>query len=217
MRQINVILADDHMIVREGLKLLLQNQKNIAVVGEAENGRKAVELALKLKPDVVIMDIGMPDMNGLAATRGILDLEPDIKVLMLSMHTDKRFVSKALREGVSGYILKECASAELVEAINTVVSGKTYLSPKIADVVINDYRKQLMDKEYSAEAVLTKKERETLQLFAEGKTTKEIAHLLSVSIKTVETHRSRIMEKLDMHSIAELTKFAVREGLTSIE
>lgn len=217
MRQINVILADDHMIVREGLKLLLQNQKNIAVVGEAENGRKAVELALKLKPDVVIMDIGMPDMNGLAATRGILDIEPGIKVLTLSMHTDKRFVSKALREGVSGYILKECASTELVEAINTVVSGKTYLSPQVADVVISDYRKQLMDKEYSAHSVLTKKELEILQLFAEGKTTKEIAHLLSVSIKTIETHRSRVMEKLDMHSIAELTKFAVREGLTSLE
>lgn len=217
MRQINVILADDHMIVREGLKLLLQNQKNIAVIGEAENGRKAVELALKLKPDVVIMDIGMPDMNGIAATRGILDIEPGIKVLTLSMHTDKRFVSKALREGVSGYILKECASTELVEAINTVVSGKTYLSPQVADVVISDYRKQLMDKEYSAHSVLTKKEREILQLFAEGKTTKEIAHLLSVSIKTIETHRSRVMEKLDMHSIAELTKFAIREGLTSLE
>ena len=217
MRQINVIIADDHRIVREGLRMLLQNQKNIEVVGEAENGRKAVELALKLKPDVVIMDLAMPDMNGIAATRGILDQEPDIKVLTLSMHTDKRFVSKALREGVSGYILKECASAELVEAINTVVTGKTYLSPQIADVVISDYRKQLLDKEYSADSVLTKKEREILQLFAEGKSTKEIAHLLRVSVKTVETHRSRIMEKLDMRSIAELTKFAVREGLTALE
>ncbi len=216
MRQIKVIIADDHRIMLDGLKMLLQQQKNIEVIGEAENGRSAVELALKLKPEVVIMDIDMPDMNGIVATRNILDREPDIRVLTLSMHSDKRFVSKALREGVSGYMLKECASAELVEAINTVVSGKTYLSPQIADVVISDYRKQLVDKEYSADSVLTKKEREILQLFAEGKTTKEIAYMLNVSVKTVETHRSRIMEKLDIHSIAELTKFAIREGLTSL-
>jgi len=217
MRQLKVIIADDHRIVLEGLKALLQNHKNIDVVGEAENGRSAVELASRLKPDVVIMDLGMPDMNGLTATRKILELDTGIKVLTLSMHSDKRFVSKALREGVSGYVLKESASAELVEAINTVVSGKTYLSPQIADVVINDYRKQLLDKEYSADSVLTKKEREILQLFAEGKSTKDIAYSLNVSVKTVETHRSRMMEKLDMHSIAELTKFAVREGLTSLE
>lgn len=217
MRQIKVIIADDHRIVIEGLKVLLQKQNNIEVVGEAENGRSAVALAINLKPEVVIMDIGMPDMNGIAATRDILDREPDIKVLTLSMHSDKRFVSKALREGVSGYMLKECASTELVEAINTVVSGKTYLSPQIADIVIGDYRKQLIDKEFSADSVLTKKEREILQLFAEGRTTKEIAYSLNVSIKTVETHRSRIMEKLEIRSIAELTKFAVREGLTSLE
>ncbi len=217
MIPLKVVIADDHRIVLEGLKMLLQGHKNIEVVGEAANGRKAVELTLRLKPDIVIMDITMPDMNGIAATRDILDREPGIKVLALSMHSDKRFVSKALREGVSGYVLKECFSAELVEAINTVASGKIYLSPQIADVVIRDYRKQLLDKEYSVYSVLTKKERETLQLFSEGKTTKEIAHILKVSIKTVETHRSRIMEKLDIHSIAELTKYAVREGLTSLE
>lgn len=217
MRPLKVVIADDHRIVLEGLKVLLHSHKNIEVVGEADNGRKAVELALRLKPDVVIMDITMPDMNGIAATRDILDREPGIKVLALSMHSDKRFVSKALREGVSGYVLKECVSAELVEAVNTAASGKIYLSPQIADVVIRDYKKQLLDKEYSVYSVLTKKERETLQLFSEGKTTKEIAHILKVSIKTVETHRSRIMEKLDIHSIAELTKYAVREGLTSLE
>jgi len=217
MRQIRVIIADDHRIVLEGLKALLQNHNNIDVVGEAENGLAAVELALQLKPDVLIMDLSMPDMNGITAARKILEKEPGIKVLTLSMHSDKRFVSRALREGVSGYILKECASADLVEAINTVVSGKTYLSPQIVDFVISDYRKQLLDKEYCADSVLTKKEREILQLFAEGKTTKDIAFLLSVSVKTIETHRSRIMEKLNMHSIAELTKFAVREGITSLE
>jgi DNA-binding NarL/FixJ family response regulator len=215
--QIKVLLVDDHRIMLEGLKSILANHRGIEVVGEANDGREAVRLALELKPDIVIMDLSMPGMNGIEATREITEQLPSTKVLALSMHNDKRFISRALRHGASGYILKESAMTELVEAIKSLMIHKTYLSPQIADVVLNDYKSQLIEREYAADSMLSKREREVLQLFAEGHSTKEIAAALTLSVKTIETHRSQIMTKLDMHSIAELVKFAIREGLTRLE
>lgn len=215
--QIKVLLVDDHRIMLEGLKAILANHRGIEVVGEASDGREAVRLALELKPDIVIMDLSMPGMNGIEATREITEQLPSTKVLALSMHDDKRFISRALRHGASGYILKESAMTELVEAIKSLMIHKTYLSPQIADVVLSDYKSQLIEREYAADSMLSNREREVLQLFAEGHSTKEIAGALNLSVKTIETHRSQIMTKLDMHSIAELVKFAIREGLTRLE
>ncbi|MCK4909996.1 MAG: response regulator transcription factor [Thermodesulfovibrionales bacterium] len=212
-----LLLVDDHKIMREGLKALLMSQKGIEIVGEADDGMEAVKLAGKLKPGLVVMDLSLPNLNGIDATRKILEQDPGIKVLALSMHSDKRFVSRALREGASGYVLKDCAASELLDAIETVMKGRVYLSPQIANIVINDYKRQLIEKEYSVDTVLSKREREVLQLFAEGKSTKDIAHLLNLSIKTIETHRSQIMIKLEINNIAGLTKFAIREGLTHLE
>ena len=216
---VKIILADDHKIMREGLRSLLEQKSDLSVVAEADNGRSTVELALKHLPDVVIMDITMPDLNGIDATRQILAAEPKIKVIALSVHSDKRFVSKMFAAGASGYLRKDCATEELIQAIRTVLQHKTYISPSIADTVIKEYlggtppeRQQL-----SAGVTLTAKEREILQLVAEGNSTKEIAAALNVSTKTIETHRQNIMDKLDIRSIAELTKFAIREGLTDLD
>jgi DNA-binding NarL/FixJ family response regulator len=212
-----VLIADDHKIVREGLKALIDKQESMQVVAEADNGLEAVRLARKLQPDVVIMDLGMPQMNGIEATREVTAHEPGIKVIALSMHSDKRFVLQMIKAGASGYVLKDSAFEELITAIKTVVSNQSYLSPKITDVVIKDYVQTLSKGDVSAFSVLTAREREVLQLLAEGRSTKEIAASLSVSVKTVETHRQQIMDKLDIHSVAELTKYAIREGLTSLE
>jgi DNA-binding NarL/FixJ family response regulator len=214
---ISLLLVDDHKIVLEGLKALIEKQENMKVIGVAPNGREAVTLAQELSPDIIIMDLSMPDMNGIDATIEIIKENPSQKVLALSMHSDKRFISKALRGGAAGYMLKDCASEELVQAIKDIISGRSYLSPQIADIVFKDYREQLVDKEFSAFSKLTKREREVLQFIAEGKSTKNIAASLNLSVKTIETHRAQIMLKLDLHSVAELTKFALREGLTSIE
>jgi DNA-binding NarL/FixJ family response regulator len=215
--KIRILLADDHRIMREGLCALITEQRGMEVMGEAENGRKAVELCTKLKPDVLIMDLSMPELNGIEAIGRIRMEYPDIKVLILSMHSDRKYVARALREGATGYMLKDCASEELIKAVRTVSAGRTYLSPRIMDVVLNDYVDRLSDEESSVDALLSKREREVLQLLAEGRSTKDIAHDLNVSVKTVETHRSQIMIKLDIHSIAGLTKFAVREGLVRLE
>ncbi len=212
-----VLIADDHKIVREGLKALIDKQEAMQVVAEADNGLEAVRLARKLRPDVVIMDLGMPQMNGIEATRELTAHEPGIKVIALSMHSDKRFVLQMIKAGASGYLLKDSAFEELISAIKTVVSNQSYLSPKITDVVIKDYIQTLSRGDVSAFSVLTAREREVLQLLAEGRSTKEIAASLSVSVKTIETHRQQIMDKLDIHSVAELTKYAIREGLTSLE
>lgn len=214
---IRTLIADDHKIVRDGLRSLLDKHSGIEVVGEAETGRMAVKLTSKLLPDVVIMDIGMPDLNGIEATRQIITDRPGVKVIALSMHSDKRFVSGILKAGASGYLLKDCAFEELARAIQTVLSGRVYLSPQITDVVVDDYVKVTSERDRSALSSLSPREREVLQLLAEGKKTKEIAFDLSLSVKTIETHRQRIMEKLDIHTVAELTKFAIREGLTSLE
>ena len=212
-----VLIADDHKIVREGLKALIDKQESMQVVAEADNGLEAVRLARKLQPDVVIMDLGMPQMNGIEATREVTAHEPGIKVIALSMHSDKRFVLQMIKAGASGYVLKDSAFEELITAIKTVVSNQSYLSPKITDVVIKDYVQTLSKGDVSAFSVLTAREREVLQLLAEGRSTKEIAASLSVSVKTVETHRQQIMSKLNIHSVAELIKYAIREGLTSLD
>jgi len=214
---IRVLLGDDHRIVREGLRILLEKEPDIEVIGEAEDGHSTVELARKLKPQIVVMDITMPDLNGIEATYEITKEVPGVKVLALSMHVDQRFVEKMLRAGATGYLPKDCAYEELVRAVHTVASNETYLSPTIADMVRRDYLHQRPKADTSVFSILTLREREVLQLMAEGKNTKAIASDLEVSVKTIETHRQHVMQKLNLHSLAELTKYAIREGLTSLE
>ncbi len=213
---VRVVLADDHKIMREGLCSLLRNDPRVEIVGVAEDGRSAVQLVRELKPDVVVMDVAMPDLNGIDAARRIKAEQPDVRILALSMHADKRYISSMLQAGASGYLLKDCAFKELVQAIHTVSHRQVYLSPSIAALVTEDYVRQLMSKGGSPASMLSPKEREVLQLMAEGHSTKQIAATLFLSVKTIETHRQQIMEKLDIHSVAELTKFAIREGLTSL-
>ena len=215
--EIKILLADDHKITRDGLKALLENQKNMIVIGEAENGRQAVRLALELAPNIVVMDINMPELNGIEATRQIISELPDTKIIALSMYSDKRYVVGMLKAGVSGYLLKNCAFDELVSAISAVVSNQNYMSQKIANTVMKDYANILESSDTSPAAQLTAREREVLQLIAEGLKTKDIADRIHVSVKTVETHRQQIMRKLNAKSVAELTKIALREGLTSLD
>ncbi len=214
---IRILLADDHGIIREGLRALLAKQNGMEVVAEADNGRSAVQLAKKLHPTVAVIDVSMPDLNGFEATRQIVASVPGVKVLALSMHSDKRYVSEMLKAGASGYLLKDCAFEEVSHAIAAVLRGEVYLSPRIVGVVIADYLNQSAGQETTPDAALSAREREVLQLIAEGRTTKQIAVSLNVSPKTIETHRHQIMEKLDMHSVAELTKYAIRQGLTSLD
>ncbi len=214
---IKILLADDHKIIREGLRNLIEKQAGFEVIAEAEDGLTAVKKAKKLAPDVVVMDIGMPGLNGIEATRQILADSPQAKIIALSMHSERHFVSEMLKAGASAYLLKDSAFEELVQAIRASRANKIYLSPSIADKVIKDYITHIPGENFSAFSILTKREREILQLIAEGKSTKEIASLLFISIKTIETHRQNIMEKLDLRSVAELTKYAIREGLTSLD
>jgi DNA-binding NarL/FixJ family response regulator len=213
---IKILIADDHKMVREGLKTLLDKQVGMKVVGEASNGIQAVRLALELNPEVVIMDITMPDLNGIEATRRINAKKPGIKVIALSMHSDRRFMEEVLKNGASGYLLKDSAFDELAVAIRTVSKNQTYLSSQLADLVLKDYVSQLSRREPNAYSKLTPREREVLQMLAEGHTTKQVSIRLHVSIKTVETHRKQLMDKLDIHSIAGLTKYAIREGITKL-
>ena len=213
---IRILLADDHKIMRAGLCSLLDKQQEMEVVAEAENGRQAVQMAIEHKPDVVIMDVSMPELNGIEATRQIVAAVPGAKIIALSMYSDKRFVVGMLQAGAAGFLLKDCASQDLARAINAVAAGKNYLSPEIAGVMIEDYVHRFTVADATTQ-VLTAREREVLQLIAEGWATREIAARLYVSIKTVETHRRKIMKKLDIHSVADLTKYAIREGLTSLE
>ena len=202
--------------MREGLRALIEKQSGMEVVAEAGNGRTAVQLAQKLFPEVVVMDIGMPDLNGIEATRQILANNPKVKVIALSMHSAKRFVLEMLKVGSSGYLLKDCAFEELALAIHTVIANKVYVSSSINDMMIKEYVHNLSKNEFSVASILTLREREVLQLLAEGKTTKQIAASLKVSVKTIETYRQHIMHKLDLHSIADLTKYAIREGIISL-
>jgi len=208
---LRILLVDDHQIVREGLRILLEKEPDMEVAAEAEDGRAAVRLAREVSPQVVIMDVAMPDLNGIEATRQIVAECPGIKVIALSMHADRRFVANMLKAGASGYLLKDSAFEELARAIRTVAADKVYLSPEVSDIVVRDYVKGPQE-EASVYSLLTPREREVLQLLAEGKATREIADCLHVSVKTVETHRQQIMYKLKVRSVAELTKYAIRGG-----
>lgn len=214
---IRIILADDHTIVRHGLNRLLQQEEDMEVIAQAADGHSTVELTRELSPDMVIMDIGMPDLNGIDATQQIAREFPQVKVIGLSMHSGKKFVVEMLNAGASGYLLKDCALEELTTAIKTVAAGQIYLSPSITDVVIDNYIRRSETKENSAFSLLSQREREVLQLMAEGKTTKQIGLQLHISPKTVEGHRLRLMSKLNMDNVAKLTKYAIQEGLTSAE
>lgn len=215
--KVRILLADDHEILRSGLRILLERQPELEVVGEAADGQEAVRLAAKLNPNVVIMDVSMPGLNGIAATRKVKSQNETIRVIALSMHSDENFVAEMLKAGASGYVLKDSAFEDLVNSIRMVMKGQTYLSPAITGTIVAEYVQHVKGKDLSVPGVLTDREKEVLQLLAEGKTTKEIAEILSCSSKTIEVHRSHIMEKLGLRSIAELTKYAIRAGLTSLE
>jgi two-component system response regulator NreC len=203
--------------MREGLKALLEKHSSMEVIAEAENGIETLEIARREKPDVIIMDIAMPDINGIEATRQLKSEMTDIKIVALSMHSDRRFVTEILKAGASAYVLKQSAFKDLEKAIKTVMVNRTFLSADILETVVNDYVSQLTKSEYEAYKQLSDRERQVLQLIAEGNSTKEIAYKLHVSVKTIESHRQNIMTKLRIHNLAGLTKFAVREGLTSLE
>jgi len=215
-KMIKVVLADDHMIVRDGLRSLLERQPDMEVVAEADNGRTALKHVKELSPDVVIMDIGMRELNGIDATRQIVKMSPGVKVLALSMYSDKRFIKGMLKAGASGYMLKDSAFKELIDAIRIIVGDKIYISPCVASIVIEDYLGHSSEKDSSIRSLLTSRELEVLQLLAEGKSTKQIALSLSLSIKTIESHRIRVMQKIDVSSIADLTRYAIREGIISL-
>jgi two-component system, NarL family, response regulator NreC len=208
-QKIRILLADDHAVVRQGFKLILGAQPDMEIVGEAGNGREAVELAEKLRPDVAVVDVAMPELNGIEATRRMAEVTPRTRVLALSMHKDSVYVREILRAGARGYLLKDQIDSDLLAAVRAVARGEGYLSPSVSDAVLNDYRRHVSD----PIDLLTSREREVLQMIAEGKTNKEIATVLALSVYTVDAHRGRIMEKLNLHSVNELVRFAVRKGL----
>jgi DNA-binding NarL/FixJ family response regulator len=211
------MIVDDHAIVREGLRGLLEKEPDMEVTGEAGTGLEAVKLAHELHPDVIIMDINMPCMNGIEATRRILAALKDVQVLALSLESDRRFIVEVLEAGAKGYVLKDAFFAELATAIRAVAAGETYLGPKITEMIIKDYLQRIPENLPLTFTSLTTRERELIQLIADGKNTKEIASVFGTSIKTIEVHRHNIMKKLNLYSIAELTKYAVREGLSSLK
>ena len=213
---IKILLADDHKIMRAGLRSLLEKEHDMTVVAEASQGRTAVRLAREHAPDIVIIDITMPDLNGVEASHQILSETPGIKVVALSMHSDEQFVAGMLKAGASGYLLKDCAAEELCHAIRAVMAGETYLSPKIASIVVDDYRRDLSRDELERVTELTSREKEVLQLVAEGESNKRIASILGVSIKTVEHHKHNIRQKLRLETTAELTRYAIKRGLITV-
>ena len=216
MSRIRVLLADDHRMIRAGLRLVLEQQPDVAVVGEADDGRQAVSLAAELTPDVVVMDVGMPNLNGIEAAAQVKQARPETSVVMLSMHSDEGYILRALRAGATGYILKDSAEADLVSAVRAVSEGKSFFSPKVSRILLEDYMRKL--RKTGAEDsydLLSAREREILQLVAEGKSSKEIANLLNLSVYTVETHRGNMMQKLNLKGIPELILYAVRKGIVS--
>ena len=214
MKKIRVLLADDHNLIRAGLRLVAEQQPDLTVAGEAADGRQAVAMAHSLKPDVVVMDIGMPVLNGIEAARQIRESLPDTQIVMLSMHSDEGYILRALKAGARAYLLKDSAEADLARAIRAAVEGKSFFSPAVGKVLLEDYMRKLQrtGAEDSYE-LLSPREREILQLVAEGKSSKEIAHALSLSVYTVETHRAKIMQKLNLRGIPELILYAVRKGI----
>lgn len=213
---IKIILADDHAVLRHGLSRSFEQEDNIDVAGQAKDGHTTIELVKELLPDIVVMDISMPDLNGLEATRRITRDYPQVKVIGLSVHSSDKYIREMFRAGASGYLLKNCPFEELVEAIKTVYGGKTFISPSIGDTIVKEYASK-PDEEKSVFSILSQREREVLQLLAEGKTTKQVGLSLHISPKTVEAHRLRIMGKLNIDNIAQLTKYAIQEGLTELE
>lgn len=208
-KRTRILLADDHAVVRHGFRRILDAQQDMEVVGEVSNGREAVEQSAAIQPDVVIMDVTMPELNGIEATRRIADQVPRTRILALSMHRDSVYVREILRAGARGYLLKDSSEADLISAVRAVAQGEGYLSPAISEAVLSDYRKHVTN----PVDLLTSREREVLQLVAEGKTNKEIANSLNLSVYTVEAHRGKIMEKLNLHSASEMVRFAIRNGL----
>lgn len=213
---VSILIADDHRVVREGFRALLEGENGVRIVGEAGNGRDAVELAKKLLPDIVIMDVSMPDLNGIDATRQITAECPKVSVVGLSMHDDRLFVSEMLKAGAKGFVLKDSPSRELLDAIRAAMRGQLFLSPQVAGDLVQSYITKPVTHGPSAFSLLSDREREVLQLLAEGKSVKDISSELHLSVNTVHTHRQHIMEKLGTRSIAELTKYAIREGLTEL-
>ena len=216
MKQLRVLLADDHTLIRAGLRLVAAQQPDFTVVGEAENGRQAVAMAESLKPDVVVLDIGMPELNGIEACRQIRESQPQIEVVMLSMHSDEGYVLRSLKAGARAYLLKDSAEADLARAIRAAAEGKSFFSPAVGKVLLEDYMRKLQrtGAEDSYE-LLSPREREILQLVAEGKSSKEIATTLNLSVYTVETHRAKLMQKLNLRGVPELILYAVRKGIIS--
>ena len=216
MRKIRIVLADDHKLIRSGLRVLVEQQLDLTVVGEAGDGREAVMLAKSLKPDVAVMDIGMANLNGIEAALQITQANPEVAVVMLSMHSDESYVLRALKSGAKGYLLKDSAESDLIRAVRAVAEGKSFFSPAVSKVLLDDYvRKLRRSGAEDAYDLLTPREREILQLVAEGKSNKDVANLLNLSVYTVETHRANIMEKLHLKGIPELILFAVRKGIIS--
>jgi two-component system response regulator NreC len=216
MRKTRILLADDHKLMRSGLKALIEQQPDLAVVGEADDGRQAVALAVSLKPDLLVMDIGMPNLNGIEAAHQITQANPATAIVILSMHSDESYVLRALKAGAKGYLLKDSAESDLIRAVHAVAGGKSFFSPAVSKVLLDDYVRKLQRS--GAEDIydlLTSREREILQLIAEGKSNKDVANLLNLSVYTVETHRSNIMEKLNLRGIPELILYAVRKGIIS--
>jgi len=216
----NILIADDHGIIRDGIRALLSSDPDIEVVGTAANGRQAVELTMELKPDLIIMDVAMPELNGVEATRQLMKALPKLRILALSVHSDHRYVNEMLRAGAAGYLLKDSVFDELRFAISAIRRGQAYLSPPVAHFVLNEYRQKpsrqvFRDSQLTPSSPLTNREREVLQLLAEGHTMRVIAERLCISIKTVETHRKQISDKLGIRTIIDLTKYAIREGITS--
>ena len=216
MKKIQVLLADDHQLIRSGLRLMLEREADIIVAGEACDGREAVALAKSLRPDVVVMDIGMPNLNGIEAAHQMTQDRPKVTIVMLSMHSDESYVLRALRAGARGYLLTDSAEADLIKAVQVVAGGKSFFSPSVSKVLLDDYVRKLKrsgtDDPFD---LLTPREREVLQLIAEGKSNKDIANLLNLSVYTVESHRSNLMEKLNLRGLPELILYAVRKGIIS--
>jgi DNA-binding NarL/FixJ family response regulator len=213
---IKIMVVDEHKILREGLATLIAKQSNMEIVGEATDGREALDLVKENTPDLILMDVTMPNLNGIEATRQIKSKNPEIEIIALSLHSDRRFVLGMIEAGASGYLIKQCTFDELVLAINTVMAGKKYLSPEISNILVEEFARKDSKEKAIIDLKLTPREKEVLQLLAEGKNTKEIASNLSISVKTVETHRRHIKRKLKTSSVAELTKIAIKEGLTSL-